>query len=108
MTKRQGKDIAVQEHQARSIVKTISWRAIATVTTTSLVWFFMGKLALAVEVGLLEVVLKLLFYYFHERGWESIGSGQMEHSLASLPVTRPLQTEDREIIEYRLEELGYL
>lgn len=53
MTEYQDEGIAVQDHQARSILKTISWRVIATATTTSLVWCFMGKLALAMEVGYL-------------------------------------------------------
>ncbi|MGD2103806.1 MAG: DUF2061 domain-containing protein [Anaerolineae bacterium] len=108
MTESADGDIAVRDHQWRSILKTISWRVIATGTTTSLVYLFTGKLHLAIEVGLLEVVLKLLFYYLHERGWESIAWGQMEHPLASLPVKRPLQPKDRRIIEHRLKELGYL
>lgn len=108
MTESQDGDIAVRDHQWRSIFKTISWRVIATLTTTSLVYFFTGQLHLAVEVGLLEVSLKLIFYYLHERGWETIAWGQEEHPLASLPVKRPLQPKDRKIIEHRLEELGYL
>lgn len=108
MSEHKDRDVAVRDHQTRSIVKTISWRVIATATTTSLVWLFTGKLGLALEVGLLEIVLKLLFYYLHERGWENIGWGQMEHPLASLPIRRPLEPKDRRIIERRLEELGYL
>lgn len=108
MTKPQDEDIAVQDHQLRSVFKTVSWRVIATFTTTSLVYFFTGELDLAMEVGLLEVVLKLLLYFLHERGWKSIGWGQMEHPLASLPVKRTLQPKDRRIIEHRLEELGYV
>ena len=108
MTEHRDGDVAIHDQQARSIVKTISWRIIATATTTSLVWLFTGELALAMEVGLLEVMLKLLFYYLHERSWENIGWGQMEHPLASLPVKRPLEPKDKKIIERRLEELGYL
>jgi len=69
---------------------------------------FAGELDLALEVGLLEVMLKLLFYYLHERGGESIAWGQMEHPLSSLPVKRSLEPADRKIIEHTLEELGYL
>jgi len=65
-------------------------------------------LALALEVGFLEVILKLFFYYLHERGWEGIGWEQVEHPLADLPVKRHLLPEDRRVIEQRLQELGYL
>jgi hypothetical protein len=68
-----------------------------------LVCAFTGELALV-----MDVVLKLLFYYGHERGWESSALGQMKHPLASLPVKRPLRPRDRQIIEPSLEELGYL
>lgn len=108
MTESQDGDVAVRDHQWRSIFKTISWRVIATGTTTSLIYLFTGKLHLAMEIGLLGVVLKLLFYYLHERGWESIAWGQEKHPLAGLPVKRPLTPRDRRIIEHRLEELGYL
>lgn len=104
----QSNGIAVEDHKLRSIIKTVTWRIIATGTTAGLVYLFTGELTLAMEVGLLEVVLKLLFYYLHERGWESVGWGQMEHPLAGLPVKRQLLPEDRQVIEDRLRDLGYL
>jgi uncharacterized membrane protein len=108
MNERQNSDIVAKDHQLRSVFKTVTWRVIATLTTTSLVYIFTGELALAAEVGLIEVILKLIFYYIHERTWGSIDWGQMEHPLAQLPVSRPLHAEDLEIIEKRLEDLGYL
>ena len=108
MTQSNGASIAAQDQHARSIVKTVSWRVVATATTTSLVYLFTGRLALALEVGLLEVILKLLFYYLHERTWEHIGWGQHEHPLAGFPVKRQLRPEDKKIIKHRLEDLGYL
>ncbi|MCB9798356.1 DUF2061 domain-containing protein [Candidatus Nomurabacteria bacterium] len=53
----------------KSLVKTISWRVVATCTTMVLVWIFTGKLDLSLKVGILEVFLKMLFYYIHERLW---------------------------------------
>lgn len=113
MTEQGSTGTVVEDHQLRSLIKTITWRVIATLTTGGLVYLFTGKFALAVEVGLLEVALKLLFYYLHEyylheRGWERIRWGQTEHPLASLSVKQPLLPKDRKIIEQRLRELGCL
>lgn len=108
MTEQGSPGIVVEDHQLRSFVKTITWRVVATLTTGGLVYLFTGKFTLAVEVRLLEVALKLLFYYLHEPGWERIRWGQTEHPLASLPVKQPLLPKDRKIIEQRLTELGYL
>jgi adenylylsulfate kinase len=66
------------ETHKRTIAKTISWRIIATITTALLVFIFTGNFTMAVEVGALEAVLKLLFYYLHERGWSYIAWGTRE------------------------------
>jgi uncharacterized membrane protein len=100
--------VVAQDKAWRSVVKTIIWRVIATLTTTSLVYLFTGELALAAEVGALEVVLKLLFYYLHERGWEKVAWGKKAVSVATFSLVRPLEPEDRVIIEERLREMGYM
>ena len=66
----------MKDSRKRSVAKTISWRIVATLTTTSLVFIFTGSLELAIEVGLIEVVLKLLFYYLHERAWLVVSWGK--------------------------------
>lgn len=78
--------MAVSDEHARSMVRTLSPLVIATLMTVSLVNLLTGKLALALEVRVLEVVLLLLFVYLDERGWENVGWGQMEHPLAGLLV----------------------
>ena len=60
----------------RSVVKSFTWRFLATLTTFSLVWIFTGKLHLAFSVGAIEVVAKLFIYYFHERTWNRIKWGR--------------------------------
>lgn len=64
------------ETQRRSIAKTLSFRIIATATTMVLVWIFTGSLTLAGVIGGLEMVSKLLIYYFHERLWNRISWGR--------------------------------
>jgi uncharacterized membrane protein len=99
--------IVTNDKQCRSLLKTLTWRVIATLTTASLVYLFTGELKLAAEVGVLEVALKLLFYYVHERGWERVTWGKAHTPVATFPVNRPLAPEDRVVIEKRLREMGY-
>ncbi len=66
-----------KETHLRSATKGVTWRIIASVTTMGLVYAFTGDLVLMAEVGVLEVTLKLLFYYFHERVWGHVAWGQV-------------------------------
>jgi adenylylsulfate kinase len=61
---------------SRSGAKAITWRAIATTTTMTLVYIFTGKADLSLEIGLLDVLIKLAFYVLHERIWERVGYGR--------------------------------
>lgn len=60
----------------RSIVKGISWRAVATTTTIIIVYFFFGRLDLAIAAGLIETVLKVGLYWAHERAWFKVKWGR--------------------------------
>lgn len=96
------------ERRMRTIVKAVTWRATATLITAGLVYAFTGRLSLAAQVGILELVLKILAYYLHERIWGRVSWGRPKHPLEDLPVTRELTPEDRAILEQHLRELGYL
>jgi uncharacterized membrane protein len=98
----------MDEFRRRSILKAVSWRVIATMTTMTIVYIFTRELTLSLEVGLLEVTSKMLFYYLHERFWAAISWGKPKHPLAAIPVNRELSPEDMEIISERLKRLGYL
>lgn len=67
-----------REKHARSIVKTISWRITATITTFLLVWIFTNQLKTAFTIGSIEVFLKMLLYYLHERTWNKSRFGRVE------------------------------
>jgi uncharacterized membrane protein len=60
----------------RSLVKTITWRVIATTDTFILAWLFTSDEVVAASIAGLEVVTKLILYYVHERGWSSLQWGQ--------------------------------
>jgi adenylylsulfate kinase len=64
------------ETKYRSLAKSITWRIIATLTTVILVYIFFRRLELAVAVGGIEVLLKLLFNFLHERAWLFIKFGK--------------------------------
>jgi adenylylsulfate kinase len=64
------------DSHTRSITKAISWRVLATITTMSIVYYFTGSLNLSLGVGILDVVIKIIIYYFHERTWNKIGWGK--------------------------------
>lgn len=59
----------LRDSRRRSLAKTITWRLLATLTTTLIVLAFTGEAMLAATVGGVESVTKLLLYYLHERAW---------------------------------------
>jgi uncharacterized membrane protein len=70
----------MKEKRLRSIVKTATWRIIATAITSLLVLTFTHQWTLALTIGGLEGILKLLFYYLHERVWDGISWGKRHHA----------------------------
>jgi len=65
-----------KETNKRSIAKGISWRIIATTTTIIIVYLFFGRLDLAIATGMIETVLKVGLYWFHERLWFKVRWGK--------------------------------
>ena len=49
--------------------KTITWRLVATIDTFLITLVITGKLQWALNVAGIEVLTKMLLYYFHERIW---------------------------------------
>jgi len=67
---------APQENIKRSIVKTISWRAVGTIATVIISYIITGTMALAFSIGGIELVSKMVLYFFHERAWNNIKWGK--------------------------------
>lgn len=65
-----------QENIKRSLVKTISWRAVGTITTVTISYILTGTMALAFSIGGIELVSKMALYFFHERAWNNIKWGK--------------------------------
>ena len=66
----------MHEKAYRSVVKTISWRTVGTLDTIIIAYFITGDLAMAASIGSIEVVTKMILYYFHERAWNKISLGR--------------------------------
>ncbi|MFD1292234.1 DUF2061 domain-containing protein [Lutibacter holmesii] len=64
------------EKPKRSIVKAISWRVLGTVDTMIIAWFITGEFTMALSIGSIEVVTKMVLYFFHERIWNVIKWGK--------------------------------
>ncbi len=64
------------ESAARSMAKSLSWRAVALVITLVVTYSVTGSLSLAAAVGVTDTIIKLGTYYAHERAWNRIAFGQ--------------------------------
>jgi len=56
----------------RHIIKTITWRIVASFDTMLLSWLITGNLILGLKIGLVEVFTKMILYYIHERIWYKV------------------------------------
>ncbi|MFL2903994.1 MAG: DUF2061 domain-containing protein [Limisphaerales bacterium] len=65
----------IRESPLRSVLKAVSWRVLATLTTMVIAYIVIGDISDALKIGAVEVVAKMLIYYFHERAWAQIPLG---------------------------------
>lgn len=66
------------ETQSRSIVKAVSYRFVGAALTMSIALILTRRLGLAAAFGLLDVIVKIFGYYFHERLWDRINFGRIK------------------------------
>lgn len=66
----------MKDSRIRSVIKALTWRAIATGTTMLLVFVGTGDIQLMAHIGIADVVIKLCFYFFHERAWGRVAWGR--------------------------------
>ena len=65
----------IRESRLRSVLKALSWRVLATLTTIAIAYFIVGDVKVALKIGAVEVVAKMLIYYLHERAWAKVPLG---------------------------------
>lgn len=93
------------ETKARSIIKTISWRFWATLTTVALVFIFIGETTVALSIGFFEVIIKMLIYFLHERTWNKIKFGKREINPAVIWLTGYVRSGKSEIAKKVTQKL---
>ena len=59
-----------KDSRTRSLLKGLTWRVVATTTTIVIVWALTGDTRVALQIGAIEVVAKVVVYYLHERAWQ--------------------------------------
>ena len=60
------------EQPVRSFAKALSWRILGTADTVVISWLITGKISMAISIGSIEVITKMILYYGHERLWNTI------------------------------------
>ena len=95
----------MKETNTRSIAKAISWRVIATTITFSIAYLLTGEVTTALEIGGLDMVFKLGFYFFHERIWGRISLGKILHPLSHVVLKPGVETN---AVMKKLNELGFI
>lgn len=60
----------------RSLAKAFSWRLLATIITTSIVFAITGRGEFAATIGVADTVCKFFIYFGHERLWNRIPYGR--------------------------------
>jgi len=53
----------------KSVMKTMSWRIVATTTTFVISWIVTGSVLAGGVIASIEFWAKLALYYVHERAW---------------------------------------
>ena len=64
------------EKPVRSIVKAFSWRVIGTLDTIIISYIITGEVVMALSIGSIELITKMVLYFFHERIWNIIRWGK--------------------------------
>ncbi|HRZ97047.1 MAG TPA: DUF2061 domain-containing protein [Paludibacter sp.] len=70
----------MKEKNYRSLVKSISWRVTGTIDTFVISFLITGKVTTAMSISGVEIITKVLLYYFHERVWNKINFGKIKET----------------------------
>jgi uncharacterized membrane protein len=56
----------------KSIFKTITWRIVALLITSTIVFLYTKDLTFSASVATLDLMIKAIAYFVHERCWNRI------------------------------------
>ena len=63
------------ERHQRSFAKAVSWRVTGTIDTFIISFILTGNATIAGSIAAVEVITKIILYYFHERIWAMVHWG---------------------------------
>lgn len=66
------------ESHRRSVLKAVTYRVLGLAITTGTTWLLTGQASLAAAVGIVDTLVKIGVYYFHERAWNRSEYGRPE------------------------------
>lgn len=84
--------IAPNSH-IRSLIKSISWRAVGSLDTFILSFLITGNVKHAASIASIEVLTKVVLYYLHERVWRRVSWGRLDATPE--PVLAPVKPAER-------------
>lgn len=58
-----------KEGHLRSLIKAISWRIFSSLATIVISLAVTHSMQFAISIGMIEVFVKIILFYFHERLW---------------------------------------
>jgi len=60
----------------RSLTKAITYRISGSIITCAIAYVATDEIAVALSVGIFDILIKIMFYYLHERFWDGIQWGR--------------------------------
>lgn len=68
-----------RETRFRSLIKTVTWRVLATLGTWLVVYLFTGQFWESLGASITAAIFSMIPYYIHERAWNRISWGLKHH-----------------------------
>jgi len=61
------------------LLKAISWRIIASIIAFSIIFLITGSVILGGTISLIDILVKIVAFYFHEKAWLIIENKRRKH-----------------------------
>ncbi len=66
----------MRDGHRRSLGKTISYRVSSSILTVLVVFIITGKYSISLAIGGIDAIVKIVWYYLHERLWNHTNWGK--------------------------------
>jgi len=70
----------LNDSRARSVIKTLTWRATGSGATFLISWLISGSWTVAGSIAGIQIIANTLLYYLHERVWNIVTWGRINTS----------------------------